>query len=78
MANLLERITNNPAQCGGRPCICVFALLMFSISLRRGLLPSKSWKKCLISKQKTQKLPSNTRLASWIIRCLPHKDREWR
>jgi hypothetical protein len=54
MANLLERITIN------RDHVAVdraFAgmrirLLMFSISLRRGSLPSKSWKKCLISKQK--------------------------
>jgi uncharacterized protein (DUF433 family) len=54
MANLLERITINPDQCGGRPCIRGMRIRVSDVLdlLRRGSLPAKSCKKSLISKQK--------------------------
>ncbi|MEN3325472.1 MAG: hypothetical protein V7638_279 [Acidobacteriota bacterium] len=54
MANLLERITINPDQCGSRPCIRGMRIRVIDVLdlFAAGLTPEQILEECLISKQK--------------------------
>ena len=78
MLDLLNRITINPKQCGGRPCIRGMRIRVTDVLdlFASGLTAKKFSKKCPISKWKIYKPLCNTRRGKLTIRYfpLPHDD----
>jgi uncharacterized protein (DUF433 family) len=76
MANLLERITINPEQCGGRPCIRGMRIRVIDVLdlFAAGLTSEQILEELPDLEIEDLKAACNTLPASWIIRCLPHED----
>ena len=71
MANLLERITINPDQCGGRPCIRGMRIRVIDVLdlFAAGLTSEQILEEMPDLETEDLKLPCNTLPASWLIRC---------
>jgi uncharacterized protein (DUF433 family) len=71
MANLLERITINPEQCGGRPCIRGMRIRVIDVLnlYAAGLSSEQILEEMPDLEAEDLKLHFNMLLASWTIRC---------
>ena len=71
MATLAERITAEPEQCGGRPCVRSMRIRVTDVLdlLASGLRQTRSWRNYLTLSPKTSQLACGLRVNGLTIQC---------